>query len=164
MIFWTVLVSLGIAYVLQFLLTMIQMKDFNLNFRDLRKMGRVAIGKKKGGFVAGSIVMFAIDDKGIILKGMYLSGVTVLARFKEINDFNGVDISTITEEQVKSYSKQVQKSLIILDLFSRMVLSYRISDAIDTILSLATFEDAFQFRKPQNLIFHSDQGVQYPWF
>lgn len=112
MIFWTVLISLGIAYVLQFLLTMIQMKDFNLNFRDLRKMGRVAIGKKKGGFVAGSIVMFAIDDKGIILKGMCLSGVTVLARFKEINDFNGVDISTITEEQVKSYSKQVQKSIL----------------------------------------------------
>lgn len=112
MIFWTVLVSLGIAYVLQFLLTMIQMKDFNLNFRDLRKMGRVAIGKKKGGFVAGSIVMFAIDDEGIILKGMYLSGVTVLARFKEINDFNGVDISTITEEQVKSYSKQVQKAIL----------------------------------------------------
>lgn len=112
MIFWTVLISLGIAYVLQFLLTMIQMKDFNLNFRDLRKMGRVAIGKKKGGFVAGSIVMFAIDDKGIILKGMYLSGVTVLARFKEINDFNGVDITTITEEQVKSYSKQVQKAIL----------------------------------------------------
>lgn len=112
MIFWTVLISLGIAYVLQFLLTMIQMKDFNLNFRDLRKMGRVAIGKKKGGFVAGSIVMFAIDDEGIILKGMYLSGVTVLARFKEINDFNGVDISTITEEQVKSYSKQVQKAIL----------------------------------------------------
>lgn len=112
MIFWTVLISLGIAYVLQFLLTMIQMKDFNLNFRDLRKMGRVAIGKKKGGFVAGSIVMFAIDDKGIILKGMCLSGVTVLARFKEINDFNGVDITTITEEQVKSYSKQVQKAIL----------------------------------------------------
>lgn len=112
MIFWTVLVSLGIAYVLQFLLTMIQMKDFNLNFRDLRKMGRVAIGKKKGGFVAGSIVMFAIDDKGIILKGMYLSGVTVLARFKEINDFNGVDITTITEDQVKPYSKQVQKAIL----------------------------------------------------
>lgn len=112
MIFWTVLISLGIAYVLQFLLTMIQMKDFNLNFRDLRKMGRVAIGKKKGGFVAGSIVMFAIDDEGIILKGMCLSGVTVLARFKEINDFNGVDISTITEEQVKSYSKQVQKAIL----------------------------------------------------
>ena len=28
-------------------------------------------------------------------------------------------------------------------------------------LSLSTFEDAFHFRKPENLIFHSDQGVQY---
>lgn len=75
-------------------------------------MGRVAIGKKKGGFVAGSIVMFAVDDTGIILKGMCLSGVTVLARFKEFNDFNGVDIATITQDQVKSYSKQVQKSIL----------------------------------------------------
>lgn len=112
MIFWTVIISLGIAYVVQFLLTMMQMKNFNLNFRDLRRMGRVAIGKKKGGFVAGSIAMFAIDDNGIILKGMCLSGVTVLARFKEFNDFNGVDIATITEDQVKSYSKQVQKSIL----------------------------------------------------
>ena len=75
-------------------------------------MGRVAIGKKKGGFMAGSIAMFAIDDKGIILKGMCLSGVTVLARFKEFNDFNGIDIATITQDQVKSYSKQVQKSIL----------------------------------------------------
>ena len=112
MIFWTVIISLGIAYVVQFLLTMMQMKNFNLNFRDLRRMGRVAIGKKKGGFVAGSIAMFAIDDNGIILKGMCLSGVTVLARFKEFNDFNGVDIAAITEDQVKPYSKQVQKSIL----------------------------------------------------
>ena len=50
---------------------------------------------------------------------------------------------------------------VILDLFSRRVLSYRISDTTDTSLSLSTFEDAFHFRKPENLIFHSDQGVQY---
>ena len=112
MIFWAVIISLGAAYVVQFLLTMMQMKNFNLNFRDLRRMGRVAIGKKKGGFVAGSIAMFAIDDKGIILKGMCLSGVTVLTRFKEFNDLNGIDIATITKDHVKSYSKQVQKSIL----------------------------------------------------
>ena len=112
MIFWTVIIAFGLAYVVQFLLTMMQMKNFNLNFRDLRRMGRVAIGKKKGGFVAGSIAMFAIDDEGIILKGMCLSGVTVLARFKEFNELNGIDIATITEEQVKKYSKQIQKSIL----------------------------------------------------
>lgn len=51
---------------------------------------------------------------------------------------------------------------VIIDLFSRKVLSYGISDHIDTILTLSTFDEAFIERgKPQNLIFHSDQGVQY---
>lgn len=112
MVFWTIIISLGLAYVIQFLLTMLQMKNFNLNFRDLRRMGRVAIGKKKGGFVAGSIAMFAIDDNGIILKGLYLSGVTVLARFKELNEFNGIDIAALKEEHVKQYPKQVKKAIL----------------------------------------------------
>ncbi|MEG0855658.1 MAG: transcriptional regulator GutM [Terrisporobacter sp.] len=112
MVFWTVIISFGLAYIIQFLLTMLQMKNFNLNFRDLRKLGRVAIGKKKGGFKAGSISMFAIDDEGRIIKGLYLSGVTVLARFKEINQFNGKDIATLKEDDVKKYPKQVQKSIL----------------------------------------------------
>lgn len=51
---------------------------------------------------------------------------------------------------------------VILDLFSRKVLSYSTSDTINSALSLATFDVAFQMRgQPQNLMFHSDQGVQY---
>lgn len=112
MVFWTLIISLGLAFVIQFLLTMLQIKNFNQNFKVLRKMGRVAIGKKKGGFAAGSISMFAINDDGIIIKGLYLSGVTVLARFKEINDFNGMNIGNLKEEDVKKYPKQVQKSIL----------------------------------------------------
>ncbi|MEG1410444.1 transcriptional regulator GutM [Clostridium sp.] len=112
MIFWTIIISLGLAYVIQFILAMIQMKNFNLNFRDLRKIGKVAIGKKKGGFVAGSIAMFAVNDEGMILKGLYLSGVTVLSRFKELNEFNGINIVNLREDHVKKYPKQVQKSIL----------------------------------------------------
>lgn len=112
MVFWTLIIGLGIAYVIQFLLTMLQIKNFNKNFAVLRKMGRVAIGKKKGGLKAGSIAMFAIDDDGIILRGLYLSGVTVLARFREIKDFNGIDIASIKEEHVTKYPKQVQKAIL----------------------------------------------------
>lgn len=112
MIFWALIISLGLAFVIQFFLTMLQIKHFNQNFKVLRKMGRVAIGKKKGGFAAGSISMFSIDDDGIIIKGLCLSGVTVLARFKEINDFNGMDIESLKEEHVKKYPKQVQKSIL----------------------------------------------------
>ena len=51
---------------------------------------------------------------------------------------------------------------VIIDLFSRKILSYGISDTIDTVLTMNTFDEAFEERgKPENLIFHSDQGAQY---
>ena len=51
---------------------------------------------------------------------------------------------------------------VILDLCSRSLLSYGISDVIDTTLVMKTFDDAYNSRgKPSGLMFHSDQGVQY---
>lgn len=51
---------------------------------------------------------------------------------------------------------------MVLDLFSRKILSYSTSDTINTTLSLTAFDIAFQQRgRPQNLMFHSDQGTQY---
>ena len=65
--FWFLLICFGVAFLAQYALGMIQMKSFTKNFGQLRKKGKVAIGKKKGAFKAGSIVMFAVDDNGIIL-------------------------------------------------------------------------------------------------
>ena len=112
MVFWNLLLLFAFAYIAQVFLVMIQIKDFNLNYKDLRKIGMVAIGKKKGGFFAGAIVMFAIDKKGNIIKGKYMTGVTVFCRFKNLNDFNGINISNINEEQVKKYSKQVRQAIL----------------------------------------------------
>lgn len=54
---------------------------------------------------------------------------------------------------------------IILDLFSRIAISYGISDVMDTTLTMKTFGEAFKKRgKPKSLMFHSDQGVQYTSF
>ena len=51
---------------------------------------------------------------------------------------------------------------VVIDLFSRKVISYGLSDSINTVLSLNTFDDAYYERNcPEDLIFHSDQGVQY---
>jgi len=50
---------------------------------------------------------------------------------------------------------------VIIDLFSRKILSYGISDTIDTVLTMNTFDEAFEERgQPQKLIFHSDQGAR----
>ncbi|MBE6380723.1 MAG: IS3 family transposase [Lentisphaerae bacterium] len=51
---------------------------------------------------------------------------------------------------------------VVIDVFSRKVLSYRISDKNDTALVLTAFKTAFTVRNnPQGVTFHSDQGLQY---
>lgn len=51
---------------------------------------------------------------------------------------------------------------VVIDLFSRMVLSYSISNKADTPLVMQAFDIAFVSRnRPQNLMLHSDQGTQY---
>lgn len=50
----------------------------------------------------------------------------------------------------------------ILDLFSRKVVAYKISNKQTTQLTTATLKAAYANRGyPENLIFHSDQGCQY---
>ncbi len=51
---------------------------------------------------------------------------------------------------------------VVIDLFSRKVLSYTISDCIDTAIVTIAFKKAYADRnQPQRLMFHSDQGAQY---
>ncbi len=50
----------------------------------------------------------------------------------------------------------------VIDLFSRKVVAFGLSDKIDSMLTLSTFDRAYAERgKPKNLMFHSDQGIQY---
>ena len=51
---------------------------------------------------------------------------------------------------------------VILDLFSRKVIAYRISSRNDEALTVNTFKAAYEERdNPEGLTFHSDQGVNY---
>ena len=51
---------------------------------------------------------------------------------------------------------------VVIDLYSRKVIAYRVSKNINTDLVKRTFLEAFEARgHPVGLIFHSDQGVQY---
>ena len=51
---------------------------------------------------------------------------------------------------------------VILDLFSRKVIAYRLSCHNNTNLTINTFKDAFENRgRPNELSFHSDQGSNY---
>lgn len=51
---------------------------------------------------------------------------------------------------------------VIIDLFSRKVIAYRLSNKADANLVIDTFLQAYSKRGyPQGLMFHSDRGIQY---
>ena len=72
---------------------------------------------------------------------------------------NQIWVSDITCFKVNNYWVYL---CIILDLFSRKIVGYRVSRNQSTNLVTTTFRNAYQTRgKPQNLTFHSDRGKQY---
>lgn len=80
------------AYLLQAILGFRQIKHFNNIYQSLRKKGKVAIGRRKGRFKAGTLVLFAVTDGGRILDAKKMQGVTVLAKFHSLPQFLGEDI------------------------------------------------------------------------
>ncbi|MBD5095091.1 MAG: IS3 family transposase [Subdoligranulum sp.] len=72
---------------------------------------------------------------------------------------NQIWVSDITYFKVKNYYVYL---CMILDLYSRKIVGWRVSRHMSTNLATTTFKHAFKDRgMPQNLIFHSDRGSQY---
>ncbi|OOM79697.1 transcriptional regulator GutM [Clostridium sp. BL-8] len=110
--FWFLIICFGIAFIFQYILTFIQMKSFTVHYSKLRRKGRVAIGKVKGGFNAGCIAMFAINKDGIILEGSYMQGVTVFARVKKLTGFEGKDVGVLTKTDCENLSRPLVKAVL----------------------------------------------------
>ncbi|MGY4110390.1 transcriptional regulator GutM [Aeribacillus sp. SP014] len=77
------------AFMVQLALGYFQIKHFAKAYIELRKIGKVAIGKRPGRIRAGTIVLFAVSDSGKILKAMKIQGVTVLAKVRELKGLYG---------------------------------------------------------------------------
>lgn len=99
------------AFVLQIILSMNQMRHFSNEFVKLRRQGKVACGRKAGGFHAGAIVMFLIDDDGMIQTGRKLEGVTCLARVRRLDGFEGRYIADLTEEDGPKGHRNLKKAI-----------------------------------------------------
>ena len=72
---------------------------------------------------------------------------------------NQIWVSDITYFKVNDYWVYL---CVILDLFSRKIIGYRVSRNASTNLVTSTFRTAFRERgNPSGLTFHSDRGKQY---
>ncbi len=99
------------AFMIQAVLSLIQTKHFTNEFVKLRKQGKVAIGRKSGGFHAGAIVMFLIDDHGNIKRGKKLEGISFLARVRPLDGYEGRYIGDLREEDGPKNHRNLRKAI-----------------------------------------------------
>ena len=109
---WVFVAAAIAMWLLQGLLSVFQLKKFNRELKTLRKSGRVAIGKTRGRFKAGCLVMLCIDSDIRIIKGRRLQGVTSFASFRDFNELNGMVLTDIDESTCAKFDKQTAKAVL----------------------------------------------------
>lgn len=132
------------AYILQILLGLKQLKDFNETYSQLRKLGRVAIGRRSGKIKSGTIVMFALDETGKVLAAKKMQGVTVLSRFKDMPTYIGQDI-----HYLDVYNPLVRKE--------NKLLQIAIEDAREVFLRVeaGNYQDVARYGSTMDLTTHA---------
>ena len=94
---WTLFIAAIAIWVLQTAPTLWQFRRFNRRLKELRQSGPVAIGKAKGRFLAGAIVLLCIDADCCIVKGEIMEGVTVFAKCRPFSALNGLNLLDLSE-------------------------------------------------------------------
>ena len=84
-----------VAYVFQTFLGMKQIKNFNQNYSVLRKKGKVLIGINKGRIVAGTIILFCLDEQSMIIDARKMQGTSVFANFKTFDQVIGLSLEEL---------------------------------------------------------------------
>lgn len=110
MILYTLL-FIGCAWLLQSFLGFWQIKNFNRHYRELRALGKVAIGRSKGRVRTGVVLLLAIDEKCRITKAMKMQGITVFARFRPLPIMEGQHLLRIEESVLERLDRFTRKAV-----------------------------------------------------
>ncbi|KAA9030008.1 transcriptional regulator [Niallia endozanthoxylica] len=106
-----IMVFIAGAFLVQMGLGFFQLKHFSKAYAELRRIGKVAIGKKPGKIRSGTIVLFAVSKSGRILKAKKMQGVTVMATFKDLQGFEDKNIRHLTDEDMAHCNKLLKAAI-----------------------------------------------------
>ena len=106
--------SAVVVWIAQTVLGFRQFKKFNNHIRELRQEGRVAIGRARGHFMAGVLVLFIIDDECRIIRGEIMEGRTVFAGFSPFEHFNGLTLFEPSQDLCKSMKLSKQQTTAVI--------------------------------------------------
>lgn len=121
----------------------------------------IHVGKKRISAIMQELGLCSVrtDAKKQFKRKQQYAKQNLLKREFSTEHPNQIWVSDITYFKVKSYWVYL---CIILDLYSRKIIGWRISKHMSTHLVTATFKITFQERgQSKKLTFHSDRGSQY---
>ncbi|MGG1289820.1 transcriptional regulator GutM [Bacillus smithii] len=106
-----IMLFMATAFLIQLVLGYFQIRNFAKTYVELRRKGKVAIGRRPGKFRAGTIVLFAVNNKGDILDVKKLQGITVFAKFKKLQGFENKNILSINSSDLNHFNKLVRVAI-----------------------------------------------------
>lgn len=101
-----------IVWILNFVFGMMQIKSFNKNYIEMRRRGKVAIGRKRGYIQVGTVVMFLLDDDGKIVDSRKMQGISVFARFKKLMGLEGINLGDIHKGNLIKYNRYTKSAIL----------------------------------------------------
>lgn len=112
MFFILLIILAAIGFVVQYLLGLLQIKNFSKNYTELRKNGRVTIGRRPSIFKAGTLVLIQINKKNLIEEVRYMQGVTVFNKFKKLNGIENINIQKLSDKDLQQYNALLVKAIM----------------------------------------------------
>jgi len=102
----TVIIIIISAWILQAFFTYLQISNYRKRIRELKKKGRIGIGKVSKKLGIGTILFLVSNENRVIIDAEKMSGVTVFARFKKDEELIGKSFADIESMNFKRDSKR----------------------------------------------------------
>lgn len=100
-----------LAFVLQTVFTVVQIKSYQKKLSQMMKRGKVTIGREKGMISSGCVVLLRVDDQFEITEAQYMKGMTVFNRFKEFPDLVGKNTLDSEKWMIEIKNKRVKNAV-----------------------------------------------------
>lgn len=105
-----IMAAIMVSWILQTVLGTTQVKNFNKHYSELRNNGRVSIGRSKGTFRTGVVLLMSIDKRRRIQIARKMQGLTIFAKFKDFDLLVGQDLLHIDTEVYNKMDRYTKKA------------------------------------------------------
>ncbi|MFC7061070.1 transcriptional regulator GutM [Halobacillus seohaensis] len=108
---FALLMTIASMFLIQTVLGMGQVKNFNKYYSEMRSEGKVSIGRSKGLIRTGVVLLISIDQKARIKRVKKMQGLTVFARFKDVDGLEGQHLLKVDNQVLDHFDRFTTKAL-----------------------------------------------------